>query len=45
MTWAGHVACMCEISNVLEKPEGKRQLGRQRHIWEDNIKVDLGKIG
>ena len=27
---------------VLEgKPEGKRQLGRPRHRWEDNIKMDL----
>ena len=23
------------------KPEGKRPLGRPRHRWEDNIKVDL----
>jgi hypothetical protein len=21
------------------KPEGKRPLGRPRHVWEDNIKV------
>ena len=25
------------------KPEGKRPLGRPRHRWEDNIKVDLQK--
>jgi len=25
------------------KPEGKRPLGRPRHIWEDNIKMDLQK--
>jgi hypothetical protein len=23
------------------KPEGKRPLGRPRHRWEDNIKIDL----
>jgi hypothetical protein len=26
-------------------PEGKRQLRRPRHMWEDNIKIDLRKIG
>jgi hypothetical protein len=26
------------------KPEGKRQLGRTRSRWEDNIKIDLGEI-
>jgi hypothetical protein len=29
----------------LEKPEGKRPIGRQRHRWEDNIKMDLKNIG
>jgi hypothetical protein len=23
------------------KPEGKRSLGRPRHMWEDDIKMDL----
>jgi hypothetical protein len=27
------------------KPEGKRPLGRLRHRWEVNIKVDLGAVG
>jgi hypothetical protein len=27
------------------KPEGKRSLGRQRHRWVDNIKIDLREIG
>ena len=27
------------------KPEGKRPLGRPRHGWEDNIKIDLQKVG
>jgi hypothetical protein len=26
------------------RPEGKRPLGRPRHRWEDNIKMDLGEI-
>jgi hypothetical protein len=26
------------------KPEGKRPLGRQRHRWVDNIKIDLREI-
>jgi hypothetical protein len=26
------------------KPEGRRPLGRPRHRWEDNIKMDLGDI-
>jgi len=26
----------------VEKPEGKRPLGRPRRRWEDNIKMDLG---
>ena len=27
------------------KPEGKRPLGRPRHVWEDNIKMDLEEVG
>jgi hypothetical protein len=27
------------------KPEGKRPLGRPRHRWVDNIKMDLLEIG
>jgi len=34
------------ISRVLAgKPEGKRQIGRPRHRWEDNIKMDLQEVG
>jgi hypothetical protein len=25
-------------------PEGKRQLGRSRHRWEDNIQMDLRMV-
>jgi hypothetical protein len=28
-----------------EKPEGKRPLGRPRHRWEDNIKMDFQEMG
>ena len=27
------------------KPTGKRPLGRPRHKWEDNIRMNLKKIG
>ena len=27
------------------KPEGKRPLGRLRHRWENNIKMDLQEVG
>jgi hypothetical protein len=30
---------------LLGKPEGKRPLGRPRHRWIDNIKIDLLEIG
>jgi hypothetical protein len=49
MRWAGHVVCMGEgrgIYRVLVKrPKGKRPLGRPRHRWEDNIKMDLRELG
>jgi hypothetical protein len=49
MRWAGHVARMGEDSGVhrvlVGRPEGKRPLGRPRHRWEDNIKMDLQEAG
>ena len=30
---------------LVGKPEGKRPLGRPRRGWEDNIKMDLQKVG
>jgi hypothetical protein len=49
MRWAGHVACMGEGRGVYRvlvgRSKGKRSLGRPRHRWEDNIKMDLGEIG
>jgi hypothetical protein len=49
MRWAKHVARMGVKRNayriLVVKPEGKRPLGRPRHSWEDNIKMDLREIG
>jgi hypothetical protein len=30
---------------LVGKPEGKRQLGRPRRVWVDNIKMDLREVG
>jgi hypothetical protein len=30
---------------LVGKPEGKKPLGRRRHRWEDNIKMDLQEVG
>jgi hypothetical protein len=49
MRWAGHVSRMGAERGVhrvlVGKPEGKRQLGRPRRRWEDNIKMDLQEVG
>jgi len=29
---------------LVGKPDGKRPLGRPRHRWEDNIKMDLEDV-
>jgi hypothetical protein len=40
---------MGEMRNVYRilvgKPEGKRLLGKHKHRWEDNIKMDLRENG
>jgi hypothetical protein len=37
---------MRDVYRVLVvKREGKRPLGRPRHRWEDNIKMDLQEVG
>jgi hypothetical protein len=45
MRWTGNVARMGEKMNayriLVENLEGKRPLGRPRHRWVDNIKMDL----
>ena len=47
--WVGHVERMGEWRGVYRvlvgKPEGKRPLGRPRHRWEDDIKMDLQEVG
>jgi hypothetical protein len=49
MRWAGYVARMGEEIKVykvlVEKPEGKRPIGRPRRRWEDGIRMDLREIG
>jgi hypothetical protein len=32
-------------SLLVGKPEGKRQLGRQRRRWVDDNRMDLGEVG
>ena len=48
MRWAGHVAHMDERRGIYRvlvgKPEVKKPLGRPRHSWEDNIKMDLQEV-
>ena len=47
--WAGHVARReegrCAFQILTGKRTGKRPLGRPRHRWEDNIRMDLKEIG
>jgi hypothetical protein len=45
MRWAGHVARIGEKRILMEKPEGKRLLGRPRRRWAENIKMYLREIG
>jgi hypothetical protein len=48
MRWVGHVVRMVERRDIYRvlvgKPEGERPLGRPRHRWEDNIKMDLQEV-
>ena len=49
MRWAGHVARVLDRRGsyrvLVGKPEGMRLLGRPRYRWEDNIQMDLQKVG
>jgi len=49
MRWAVHVARMGEERGayriLVGKPEGKRPLGRPRHRWADNIRMNLQEVG
>jgi hypothetical protein len=46
--WAGHVARMGEkriaYRLLVGKPQGRRPLGRPRHRWLDNIRMDLVEV-
>jgi hypothetical protein len=45
--WVEHVAHVWESremhGGLVEKLEGKKQLGRNRSRWDDNVKMDLEK--
>ena len=49
LRWTGHVARLEEGRTAFKiltgTPAGKRPLGRPRHRWEDNIRMDLKEIG
>ena len=49
LRWAGHVARMEEFRTAFkiltDTPTGKRPVGRPRQRWEDNIRMNLKKIG
>ena len=49
MRRAGHVARLGEGRSVqrvlVGKSEGKRPLGRPKHKWKHNIKMDLQEVG
>jgi hypothetical protein len=47
MRWAENVARMgAENMNAIFilKLQGKRRLGRPRHEWEDNIRMDVREV-
>jgi len=48
MRWARHVAHVGDMRNaykiVVGKPGRKRSLGKPRHRWEHNIKMDLREL-
>jgi hypothetical protein len=49
LKWAGHISRMGARRGayrvLVGKPERRRQLGRPRRRWEDNIKMDLQEVG
>jgi len=48
MRWVGHAALMGErrgiYRDLMGKSEGLRPLGRPRHRWENNIKMDIQEM-
>ena len=48
MRWVGHVARMGRrraYRVLVGRPKGKRRLGKPRHRWKNNIKIDLQEVG
>jgi hypothetical protein len=49
MRWAWHVARMEKMRNackiLIGNTEGKTSLGRHRHRWEDDIRIELRETG
>jgi hypothetical protein len=49
MKWVGHVIRREEMRNsynrLVGKSEGKKPLGKSRLILENNIRIDLKKVG
>jgi hypothetical protein len=44
MRWVGHDHVLGVYGVLLGKPEGKTPLGKPRHRWVDNIKMDLQEV-
>jgi hypothetical protein len=49
MSWVGYVERKgkrrAAYRILAGNPEGKKLLGRSRHIWDNNIKKDLQEMG
>jgi hypothetical protein len=49
MRWVAHVARIEKRKKVYRvlvgKPKGKGPLGRPRHRWEDNVKMNIQEVG
>ena len=49
LRWAGYIARIEEDRSTFKiltgTPAGKKPLGRPKHRWEDNIRMDLKEIG
>jgi hypothetical protein len=39
VTFSTHVSAEKSVHNFSGKPEGKRELGKSGHSWEDSIKI------
>jgi hypothetical protein len=47
--WVRHIACLGKMrdeqKSLVAEPDRKRPFQRPRHRWEENIKIELIKIG